>query len=299
MPEAIIDGTARPFTQGEPLLAVINRGGTPLPQVCYHPQLGAIQTCDTCMVEVDGKLVRACGTPAVDGMKVATASARAQKAQREAFDRILGNHLLYCTVCDNNNGNCTVHNTTKMLQVEHQETPFRPKPYAVDNSNPFYRYDPDQCILCGRCVEACQNVQVNETLSIRWEDEHPRVLWDGGAPIGESSCVSCGHCVTVCPCNALMEKSMLGAGGVFHRTAEAGVPGNDRCSEGHGGGGGVRGDSAAVGGGSGDAGVADEEDEDGVHLLRGRVQLRRVDAGPAHLKGGAGTWSGERDFDRA
>jgi formate dehydrogenase major subunit len=64
-------------------------------------------------------------------------------------------------------------------------------------------------------VEACQNLQVNETLSIRWEDKHPRVLWDGGAPIGESSCVSCGHCVTVCPCNALMEKSMLGEAGYF------------------------------------------------------------------------------------
>jgi formate dehydrogenase major subunit len=63
--------------------------------------------------------------------------------------------------------------------------------------------------LCGRYVEACQNLEVNETLSIRWEDPYPRVLWDGGATIGESSRVSCGHCVTVCPCNALMEKSML------------------------------------------------------------------------------------------
>jgi len=212
---ATIDGTAREFSQGERLLDVINRAGIKVPQVCYHPQMGAIQTCDTCMVEADGKLVRSCATPAVDGMKVATESVRAQKAQREAFDRILGNHLLYCTVCDNNNGNCTVHNTTKLLAVQHQEIPYKPKPYAVDESNPFYRYDPDQCILCGRCVEACQNVEVNETLSIRWEDEHPRVLWDGGAPIGESSCVSCGHCVTVCPCNALMEKSMLGEAGYF------------------------------------------------------------------------------------
>jgi formate dehydrogenase major subunit len=80
-------------------------------------------------------------------------------------------------------------------------------------SNHFYRYDPDQCILCGRCVQACQTLEVNETLSINWEDPHPRVLWDGGALIGESSCVSCGHCVTVCPCNALMEKSMLGEAG--------------------------------------------------------------------------------------
>ena len=154
--------------------------------------------------------------------------ASADAAQREAFDRILGNHLLYCTVCDNNNGNCTVHNTTKLLAVEHQQIPFKPKPYEVDNTNPFYRYDPNQCILCGRCVEACQNVQVNETLSINWEDPHPRVLWDGGSTIGESSCVSCGHCVTVCPCNALMEKSMLGHAGYSHRAAEARFGRHDR-----------------------------------------------------------------------
>jgi formate dehydrogenase major subunit len=148
-------------------------------------------------------------------MNVHTKTAAADAARRQAFDRILANHMLYCSVCDNNNGNCTIHNTTKMLAVEHQKIPFRPKPYEVDNSNPFYRYDPDQCLLCGRCVEACQNVQVNETLTINWEDEHPRVLWDGGATIGESSCVSCGHCVNVCPCNALMEKSMLGHAGFF------------------------------------------------------------------------------------
>ena len=127
---ATIDGTAHEFSQGERLLDVINRAGIEVPQVCYHPQLGPIQTCDTCMVEVDGKLVRSCATPAADGMTVATESARAQTAQREAFDRILGNHLLYCTVCDNNNGNCTVHNTTKLLEVEHQKIPFKPKPYA-------------------------------------------------------------------------------------------------------------------------------------------------------------------------
>ncbi len=178
------------------------------------------------MVEVDGKLVRACATHVAPGMNVSTISARAVAAQREAFDRILGNHMLYCTVCDNNNGNCTVHNTTKLMAVEHQKIPFETKPYEVDNSNPFYRYDPDQCILCGRCVEACQNVEVNETLSIRWEDPHPRVLWDGGKPIGESSCVSCGHCVTVCPCNALMEKSMVGKAGfltALPKTALAGM----------------------------------------------------------------------------
>src|SRR6185437_1187297 len=146
-------------------------------------------------------------------VKIETASQKAITAQKKAYNNILANHLLYCTVCDNNNGNCTVHNDTKKLDFKEQRLQFKPKPYKVDNSNPFYHYDPDQCILCGRCVEACQNIEVNETLSINWEDENPRVLWDKGKKIGESSCVSCGHCVTVCPCNALMEKSMLGKAG--------------------------------------------------------------------------------------
>jgi formate dehydrogenase major subunit len=213
------------FAQGERLVDLINRSSIQLSQVCYHPQLGPIETCDTCMVEADGKLVRACATQAADGMRVETHSPQAAAAQREAFDRILSNHLLYCTVCDNNNGNCTVHNTTKLLAIEHQEIPYKSKPYEADMSNPFYRYDPQQCILCGRCVEACQNLQVNETLCINWEDPHPRVLWDGGAPINDSSCVSCGHCVTVCPCNALMEKSMLGEAGYFTALPEQALQG--------------------------------------------------------------------------
>jgi formate dehydrogenase major subunit len=220
-----LDGSAQEVNADERLIDVINRAGIQLPQVCYHPQLGPIQSCDNCMVEVNGKLVRACATVVSDAMKVSTNSAAADAAQRAAFDRVLENHLLYCTVCDNNNGNCTIHNTTKMLAVEHQQIPFKPKPFEVDNTNPFYRYDPDQCLLCGRCVEACQNVQVNETLSINWEDEHPRVLWDGGSTIGESSCVSCGHCVTVCPCNALMEKSMLGHAGLLSSISKKSLKG--------------------------------------------------------------------------
>ncbi|HMF64447.1 MAG TPA: formate dehydrogenase subunit alpha, partial [Edaphobacter sp.] len=213
-----LDGISIAARTGALLVEVINQHREagrqkPLPQVCYVPQMGPIESCDTCMVQVDGKLARACGTQITSGMNVITVSDLVDVAQREAFDRILKNHMLYCTVCDNNNQNCTIHNTTAVLDVKHQSRPFTHKPYPQDMSNAFYRYDPDQCILCGRCVEACQDVQVNETLSIHWESDHPRVLWDGGEKIDGSSCVSCGHCVTVCPCNALMEKSMLGHAG--------------------------------------------------------------------------------------
>jgi formate dehydrogenase major subunit len=220
-----VNGRPLAAVSGELLVEALNRAAGPegrkVPQVCYQPQMGPIQSCDTCMAEVDGKLVRACATPVTAQMTVATEGEMVDIAQREAFDRILQNHMLYCTVCDNNNQNCTIHNTTADLDVKHQARPYTPKPYEKDMSNPFYRYDPQQCILCGRCVEACQNVQVNETLTIDWENPHPRVLWDGGEKIEGSSCVSCGHCVTVCPCNALMEKSMLGHAGYLTNLPDA------------------------------------------------------------------------------
>jgi formate dehydrogenase major subunit len=216
-----IDGQEVVAQPSELLLEAVLRERD-IPHVCYHSELmGPIQTCDTCMVEVDGKLVRSCGLQVAAGMNVVTQSKRALDARAEAFDVILGNHMLYCTVCDNNNENCTVHNTAVAMNVEHQQHEFTPKPYPVDMSNPFYRYDPSQCILCGRCVQACQTVQVNETLSIGWELDRPRVLWDGGMQIGGSSCVSCGHCITVCPCNALMEKSMLGEAGYLTSTPQS------------------------------------------------------------------------------
>ncbi|MBP0725745.1 formate dehydrogenase subunit alpha [Bacillus sp. RG28] len=198
---------------GQTILEVAQANEVYIPSICFHPNLGTIQTCDTCFVNAGGKMVRACSTKAENGMTIDTLSQTVKDAQYEAMSRILVNHELYCTVCDNNNGNCVVHNTAEYLEIEHQKYKFEAKPYSPDLSHPFYRYEPDQCILCGRCVEACQDLQVNETLTIDWNRERPRVIWDNDVPIDESSCVSCGHCVTVCPCNALMEKSMLGEAG--------------------------------------------------------------------------------------
>ena len=209
----LINGTAHEVEKGTRILDYLLQQEVDHPHICYSEVLGPVQSCDTCMCEINGNIMRACSTVMEEGMDILTSSELAKEAQEEAMDRILENHLLYCTVCDNNNGNCRVHNTAEMMGVEHQTRPHRSKGYEVDMSHPFYRYDPDQCILCGRCVETCQDLQVNETLTINWESGQPRVLWDGGKSINESSCVSCGQCVSVCPCNALMEKSMLGNAG--------------------------------------------------------------------------------------
>lgn len=216
--ELKLKGKAVNAIEGQNILQVLMANKIDIPHVCYQPNLGAINTCDSCLVEINGTIVRACSTMASGGMKVEYDSDKLMDLQEEALQRILQNHELYCTVCENNNGDCELHNSVHLRKLNRQKYEFRKKPYEVDDSNPFYRYDPNQCILCDRCVEACQDVQVNETLSIDWSREVPRVVWDNDVPINDSSCVSCGHCVTVCPVNALMEKSMLGKAGYMTGT---------------------------------------------------------------------------------
>ncbi|WP_034261860.1 formate dehydrogenase subunit alpha [Bacillus sp. J33] len=208
-----INGVEMKANPDQTVLQLLNDSSIEIPQVCYHPSLGAIETCDACIVSVNGELVRSCSAEIKEGDVIDTVDPDVKQAQTIAMDKILYNHELYCTVCDYNNGGCEVHNTVKAMKINHQSIPFDQKPYEKDDSHPFYRYDPDQCILCGRCVEACQDVQVTETLTIDWERERPRVIWDNDVPINESSCVSCGHCSTVCPCNAMMEKGMEGEAG--------------------------------------------------------------------------------------
>ncbi|WP_393971519.1 formate dehydrogenase subunit alpha [Oxyplasma meridianum] len=210
-----IDGKDYSINKNVNFLKFLELNNIKVPHVCYQENLGPIETCDVCIVEAEGRLTRSCSLKPVDGMKIVTDSRRVKEAQIEATNVILKNHDLYCTICENNNGDCDLHNTVLSLKMDIQKYPFKEKPYKVDETNPFYRYDPNQCILCGRCVEACQEVQVNETLSIDWNREIPRVIWDNDVPINDSSCVSCGHCVTVCPVNALMEKPMLGEAGFF------------------------------------------------------------------------------------
>ncbi|MDT0498195.1 formate dehydrogenase subunit alpha [Algiphilus sp. W345] len=210
-----LDGRPLQGKTGERLVELMNSNGVDLPQVCYHQALGPLQTCDTCWVDVDGQLKRSCATTVNDGMKVTSLDDASRAAREEGMDRLLAKHELYCTTCENNTGDCKLHNTFADMDIAIQRYPYARKPYEKDASGPFYTYDPDQCILCGQCVEACQNVEVNETLSIDYSSPDPRVLWDGGKPIGESSCVECGHCVTVCPCNALLEKSMQPDAGPF------------------------------------------------------------------------------------
>ncbi|MEM0139498.1 MAG: formate dehydrogenase subunit alpha [Ferroplasma sp.] len=213
--KAIIDDINYNADSSKTILDVMRENNIDIPHVCYNPALGPIESCDTCIVKANGKYVRSCSTLIDRNFKIEYKTDDVHERQLEAVNRLLKEHNLHCTVCENNNGDCALHNAVDELQIVRQKYPYKKKPYEADYTNPFYRYDPDECILCGRCVEACQDVEVNETLHIDWSLERPRVVWDDGKSINESSCVSCGHCITVCPVNALMEKPMLEEAGYF------------------------------------------------------------------------------------
>ena len=115
-----INGTTHTIEKGTRILDYLLSQDIQHPHICYSEVLGPVQSCDTCMCEVDGNIMRACSMVVEDGMDILTSSELAKKSQEEAMDRILENHLLYCTVCDNNNGDCRVHNTVEMMGVEHQ-----------------------------------------------------------------------------------------------------------------------------------------------------------------------------------
>lgn len=211
----LLDGEALEAREGETILAALLRIGVPLPHVCFQEGLGAVETCETCLVESEGRLLRACSTPVTEGLRLSIS--RAAASREVAMARLLREHELVCSVCDKN-GDCVLHSTVLAMGTRRQD--YRPKGYPPDDSNPFYRYDPDHCILCGRCVEACQDLVVNEVLTMDWKADPPRVVWGEHDPINESSCVSCGTCVSVCPVDALMPKTMVGRGGYL-----TGLPG--------------------------------------------------------------------------
>src|SRR6185312_1396653 len=135
----------RPLTgpADQPLIDFLAAQGIDLPHVCYHRALGPLQTCDVCWVEAGGELVRGCTLRSREGLEVTSRSARAAGAREEGMDRLLAKHELYCTVCENNTGDCTLHNTFADMEIPIQRYAFRRKPYAKDHSSPFYTYDPD------------------------------------------------------------------------------------------------------------------------------------------------------------
>ncbi|MCL2347366.1 MAG: NADH-dependent [FeFe] hydrogenase, group A6 [Planctomycetaceae bacterium] len=205
-----VNGHQYEAQEGEMLLTAIRRVGINVPTVCYMEGLPPSGACRMCVVEVEGQrnLVPACAFPVFDGMKVNTNSNRAVEARKSIVELLLANHPEDCFYCERN-GSCQLQHLSESHGVRSKRFVGNKNEHPVDNSGASIVRDPAKCILCGKCVRACEEVQGVACIDFigRGSTSTVGTAFDEGLNI--SSCVNCGQCVAVCPTGALIGQSHI------------------------------------------------------------------------------------------
>lgn len=200
----------------ETILAVLNRLNIRVPTLCHMPQLFPSGACRLCVVELldQNRLVTSCSFKVYPNMKIKTHSSRVLTARKTIVELLLANHPDDCLYCDRNN-NCELQSLSDELGVRERRYGSHIGTEKIDTSNPCIIRNPSKCILCGRCVRVCEEVQGVSAIDFTRRGAQSRVstAFDKGMNI--SSCINCGQCITVCPTGALTEhphiKSVIAA----------------------------------------------------------------------------------------
>lgn len=201
-----IDGRLLSFEKGQTVLEVARGNGIWIPTLCWHAKTGPASRCRVCIVEIEGMrgLQTSCSVPAAEGMNVVTNSEKIRSYQRTIVENLISNGHHNCMTCEAN-GNCELQDVAYRLGIKKYEIIEDPE-LPVDASSPMIMMNPNKCIVCGRCIEACNNVVINEVLTLSKRGYSTQVICDTGIPMADSSCVQCGECVQLCPTAALVEK---------------------------------------------------------------------------------------------
>jgi len=205
-----INGREVAAPKGEKILWAALDNGIYIPNLCAIRERGEpFASCRLCFVEIEGKdrPVTACTTPVAEGMVVNTRGARALKLARTAFELLLASLPLDCPHCPKS-GSCEIQKIAKFLRVKLTSKRFRKmlRDLPIDSSSPVFIYDPNKCVLCGRCVWVCQEKLGIGAIGFAYRGFKRIVTTFGGEPIGQSRCQGCGECVNVCPVGALVFK---------------------------------------------------------------------------------------------
>ncbi len=205
-----IDGQILEVDKNKTVLQAALENNIYIPHLCYHPDLSPAGVCRLCMVEIKGKgVVTSCNTPVEDGMVISTESPEAKKVQKVSLELLLTNHPFDCLTCDQNT-ECELQKVTHFIGLDHDKInalrKFE-KRYEVDESNPFFTYDPNLCVLCGICVRTCDEIVGVNNLDFAQRGFDTVVSTFGSKPFIESKCASCGECVVRCPVGALRIKN--------------------------------------------------------------------------------------------
>ncbi|WP_291843434.1 formate dehydrogenase subunit alpha [Maricaulis sp.] len=207
-----IDGFAITVPEGTSVMRAAAMLGTQIPKLCATDMLKAYGSCRLCLVEIDGKrgTPASCTTPVESGMKVITQSDRLARLRRGVMELYISDHPLDCLTCSDN-GDCELQDMAGAVGLREVRYGFAGENHggqAKDTSNPYFDFEPSKCIVCSRCVRACDEVQGTLALTVEGRGFDSSISV-GGPDFFNSECVSCGACVQACPTATLQEKAVV------------------------------------------------------------------------------------------
>jgi len=202
-----IDGKEIVVESGQTILQAAEAAGIDIPTLCNHPALEPIGACRMCLVEVEKQrtLQPACTFQATDGMVVHTESEKVVKTRKFLLELLFSERNHYCMYCQMS-GDCELQDLAYRYGLDSWLYPRPYTPLPVDATREHFVMDHNRCILCRRCIRACQEVVGNYTLGMGGRGTDSMIVADMNVPFGESSCISCGTCLQVCPTGALMDR---------------------------------------------------------------------------------------------
>ncbi len=210
-----IDDAEVTVPAGTTIFQAARSAGIDIPHLCYDPDLSLPPTgaCRLCVVEVEGmaKPVASCIHPVAEGMVVRTDSERLRRVRRGVIELLLSDHPHDCLTCDKA-GDCALQDYAYRLGVRAPGFPAEPVPPRPVQDGPAIVYDASKCILCGRCVEMCQNVQANGAIDFQGRGFETRIGLPPTQSRQQSVCTECGNCIDVCPTGALAYAAAVGQG---------------------------------------------------------------------------------------
>jgi formate dehydrogenase major subunit len=215
-----IDGVEVEVSAGTSVMRAAVDAGVNVPKLCATDSLEPFGSCRLCLVEIEGRrgYPASCTTPCEPGMKVKTQSPKLAEIRKGMMELYISDHPLDCLTCPTN-GNCELQDMAGVVGLREVRYGYEGKNHtklAKDESNPYFTYDASKCIVCNRCVRACEETQGTFALTISGRGFESRVSAGQDQSFMESECVSCGACVDACPTATLTEKTVIMMGQAEH-----------------------------------------------------------------------------------
>jgi formate dehydrogenase major subunit len=215
-----IDGQSISVPEGTSIMRAAKELGTQIPKLCATDMLDSFGSCRLCLVEIENRpgTPASCTTPVADGMVVHTQNAKLAKLRRGVMELYISDHPLDCLTCSAN-GDCELQDMAGAVGLRDVRYGYDGENHlgqAKDVSNPYFQFDPSKCIVCSRCVRACEEVQGTFALTVEGSGFASKISPGISENFFDSECVSCGACVQACPTATLMEKSVVEIGQPEH-----------------------------------------------------------------------------------